>query len=132
MKPKSSFVTEITLHNDTKFITSNSFTNLTKLKRVNVGNSLIGIGDYAFFKCTALELINIPDSIVYIESYAFRDCDSLKTIIFPKNLKILGEDVFCYCDSIVAIYFEADTVPTYWGGALYNTSKYVFGYDPTP
>ena len=132
MKPKSTSVTEITLHNDTKFIYSNSFAELTKLKRVNVGDSLIGIGNFAFNKCTALESINIPDSIVYIESYAFRDCDSLKTIVFPKNLKILGEDVFCYCNSIVAIYFEADTVPPHWGGAMYNALKYVFGYNPTP
>jgi hypothetical protein len=132
MKPKSTSVTEITLHNDTKFIYSNSFAELTKLKRVNVGDSLIGIGNFAFNKCTALESINIPDSIVYIESYAFRDCDSLKTIVFPKNLKILGEDVFCYCNSIVAIYFESDTVPPHWGGAMYNALKYVFGYDPTP
>ena len=54
------------------------------------------IGKEAFRACP-FKQINIPESVVEIGDYAFASCLSLRTITLPKNLKSLGESVFWCC-----------------------------------
>lgn len=57
------------------------FKGCTKLKTLNIGNSVKTIPANAFSGCTGLTSITIPNSVTSIGSYAFEDCDDLETIV---------------------------------------------------
>lgn len=50
----------------------------------------------AFYKNTVIETVNLPDSLVDIGEYAFNGCSNLKNINFPANLESIGCDSFSY------------------------------------
>ena len=51
-------------------------------------NSVISIGDYAFYGCESLTEIEIPSSVTRIKSYAFSYCSNLvKAKIFKCHIK---------------------------------------------
>ena len=54
----------------------------TRLKRVELGDSLRVIPSEAFIRCTSLEYVSIPATVTQIGYEAFKDCDSLKTVYF--------------------------------------------------
>lgn len=54
----------------------------TKLKNIELPNSLLKIGTSAFASCTQLESIVIPESVIDIWPGAFSGCTNLKTLYF--------------------------------------------------
>ena len=54
------------------------------MKSITIPNSVINIGNDAFYNCDSLKNITIPDSVVSIGSWAFDGCDNL-TIYGYKN-----------------------------------------------
>ncbi len=50
------------------------------LKTVDLPNSLLSIGDFAFAECKELESITIPESMQYIGKRAFGSCIKLKSV----------------------------------------------------
>ena len=64
--------------------------------------SLITLGDYAFYGCHLIELTSLPKSLVSIGSYAFRDCPNVAIIDFGSDkdtingsqLKKIGTQAF--------------------------------------
>ena len=43
-------------------------------------NSIVSIGEYAFFGCESLESIVLSSELKYISDYAFKGCDSLRRV----------------------------------------------------
>ncbi len=64
-------------------IASKAFNGKTKLRYIELPNSLINIGDSAFGGCTGLTNITIPDSVKSIGESAFSGCSSLESITIP-------------------------------------------------
>ena len=77
----------------------------SKATNINISNSVISIGNYAFWECSSLQSITIPNSVTSIGDCAFWGCSSLKEIRIMKGsrtkvLKLLGGK---YEDKLVEI-----------------------------
>ena len=102
---------------------------VSTLTQVNLPNSIISIGDNAFYYCSELEEINLPESLLKIGDSAFTGCSKLKEIKFPeslldigtsafsgcsfpsitisKNLKTIGSNAFGFCENLRIVYYNA-------------------------
>ena len=58
------------------------FDRCTSLASVSIPNSVMEIGDGAFFGCTSLASVSIPESVKRIGEGAFGGCTSLAEIRF--------------------------------------------------
>ena len=79
------------------------------IKGIVLPETLITIGEAAFYECTNLLSINIPDSVTTIGDFAFQSCSELKTITIGKNVASLGEQAFTDCVNLKTVK---------WGDAL--------------
>lgn len=68
-----------------------------------IPNSVISIGEYAFFKCSNLSSITIPDGVTCIGEYAFSNCSSLTFITIPDGTTNIDKGVFSSCTSLTSI-----------------------------
>lgn len=59
-----------------------------------IPNTVISIGDSAFWGCSELTSVIIPNSITNIGDAAFRDCISLTSIDFSSSTFSIGSDAF--------------------------------------
>jgi len=65
-----------TIKEGTRFIGFEAFRGCTGLTSIEIPNSVISIGDYAFCNCSGLApSIEIPNSVTKVGSYAFSGCD---------------------------------------------------------
>lgn len=67
---------------------------LSNLNRVILPDTLVTIGEYAFFYCTNLTDIDIPDSVTEIDRYAFSCCGNLTSVTIPDSVTTIGMDAF--------------------------------------
>ncbi len=70
---------------------------------VFIPDSVLSIGESAFYMCESLEEINLPDSIISIDRCAFAYCKSLKEIAIPDGISILREATFTDCRELNSV-----------------------------
>ena len=68
-----------------------------------IPNSVVAIGNSAFYNCTNLINITIPNSVTAIEESAFSGCSSLTSINIPDEVKTIGAGAFVGCSSLTSI-----------------------------
>ncbi len=66
------------------------------LVSVTFPDSVVVIGDYAFYSCSNLVHINLPKKILKIGNSAFEHCDSLKEMLLPVSLREVGHRAFAF------------------------------------
>ena len=71
-------------------------------KNTTIPNSVISIGENAFFDCQNLNSIVIPNSITNIGESAFGGCISLASITIPNSVTDIGEWAFGECISLAS------------------------------
>ena len=84
-------------------------------KYIQIHNSVISIGEWAFAHCTSLTSITIPDSVTYIGIRAFNNCNSLTSITMPNSVKSIGDDAFWNCNSLTWV-----TIPKQFESQINN------------
>ena len=67
------------------------YTNM--LKKVEIGNGVQNISNYAFYTCYSLESITIPNSVQSIGDYAFYYCCSLASITIPSSVTSISNKI---------------------------------------
>ena len=80
------------------------FNGASKLKYVEIPETVTEIGSASFKECTALETIKLPEYIVKIGNSAFYNCTNLSNLKLPSNITTLGCQTFYGCDSLTEIY----------------------------
>ena len=96
-------------------IGAGAFSDCSKLKTVNMPDTIQYIDNNAFQFCGKLEQVKLSKELRVIEPNAFRGCAKLKKVRLPKKLWSIGSRAFQYCSSLeeVVIPFDTDTVGTY-------------------
>ena len=70
---------------------------------ITILDSVMSIGDLAFWKCLGLTSIVIPDSVTSIGKGAFSECSGLTSIVIPDGVTSIGEYAFSYCSGLTSI-----------------------------
>ena len=87
-------------------------------KTTIIPNSVVEIGENAFYDCESLETITIPNSVTKIGKSAFNACSTLSSITLSENLTEIGNWAFDDCNNLKEVICYAPQPPT--------ISKYTF------
>ena len=87
-------------------------------KTTIIPNSVVEIGENAFYDCESLETITIPNSVTKIGKSTFNACSTLSSITLSENLTEIGNWAFDDCNNLKEVICYAPQPPT--------ISKYTF------
>lgn len=76
-----------------------SFSN-NKITKVNLPESIVKIGKYAFYGCSDLAEINLPEGITNIGEHTFQSCSTLKKVDIPVGVREIGMEAFSGCTNL--------------------------------
>jgi len=103
--------------------TTSPFSNLEGLKKVVVEYGVTSIGDWAFrHKWEYLESVELPETLISIGRYAFDSCYSLESIVIPASVTNIGDNAFSFCSQLTGILVDEDNTAftNDSSGVLYN------------
>ncbi len=96
-------ITSFTIDDKTKFIWNGAFNGCRSLERVDIPDSILGIGHHAFQDCNSLTAIKIPYGITTIEDGTFFCCTNMQTITIPETVTSIGQSAFEGCNNLKSI-----------------------------
>jgi len=82
------------------------------LERLQLGNAVKVIKEYAFNSCDKLRSVVIPNSVTTIGGHAFNNCDSLKTVTIGKSVQYIGYNAFWRSGAMPTVNCLALTPPS--------------------
>ena len=82
---------------------SRNYVYRNSVQKIEIGNGVTSIGQYAFFYCSSLSSITIHDSVTSIGGSAFRSCFSISSITIPDGVTSIGTNTFYNCYSLASI-----------------------------
>lgn len=85
------------------------FRNRYALQQVVLPNSLISIGQYAFYGCYNLQDMVLPATLKYIYTYAFCNCDNFEHVVIPEGVTTVGSNAFEGCDALQTVKWPSTT-----------------------
>lgn len=97
-------IKQITLPNSIISIGDSAFYGNSKLYNISLPNSIKSIGEKAFSECTGLYSASVPNSVSYIGDGAFMGCKSLKYFKLPEYIDSIRANTFYNCNSLVDVY----------------------------
>ena len=75
-----------------------AFYNCQRLTTLTIPDAVTSIGNSAFYYCSSLQTINIPDGVTTIEDYTFYNCSNLRILTLGNNVTSIGNSAFGYCN----------------------------------
>ena len=86
-----------------------AFFQCENLVSIVISKGVISIGKKAFFQCWSLSSVVIPEGVISISEYTFWDCLNLVTVVIPKSVTSIGEGAFGGCSLISVVIPEGVT-----------------------
>ena len=74
-----------------------------RAENIVIEKGVTTIGQRSFYTFTKVKNIELPDSLEYINNCAFHCCSSVERLILPEKLKKIGENAFDGCISLLSI-----------------------------
>ena len=122
-------VTEISLDGGLRAIKDNTFYGFESLKKAEIGEGILSLGEFAFAYCYGLTSVTLPESLTtlgvgvfynckslvsaeikggvsLLEKWTFSGCKSLRTLTLPQSLTEIGKEALKGCDSLEQIVFH--------------------------
>ena len=96
-------------------IKKEAFSSNSRLKRLEIPNTVTDIEDGAFYNCSDLSEIKMPNSIRKIGTSTFRFCKKLKNIVIPNTVTSIGKGAFYNCNSLTSITIPESVNSLEWG-----------------
>ena len=112
-------LSELILPDGAETIGNRAFYKCKELKKVRIPDSVIRIGEQAFYFCK-LEELQLPDVLQELGDKAFFKCNGLKSVLIPKSVQKIGEGVFHGCNRLE--YLEIHHDPEEIGPGIVNKS----------
>lgn len=81
----------------------NGFNDYDNLTSVVMPDSVLNIGDNAFYACEYLNNVVLSKNLVTIGGSAFRQCTRLNNVVIPDTVRSIGERAFENCKSLTSI-----------------------------
>ena len=73
------------------------------LTSVTGANSVRNLGQSAFYKCGKLSKVTISSSVTEIKANTFCDCESLTDVTIPNSVTVIGDNAFRRCKSLTYV-----------------------------
>ena len=81
-----------------------AFFDAAYLKEVSISSEVYDIGSHTFAYCYNLRKVKILEGVQEIGILAFAGCRSLTKIVLPATIKYMSHDAFRYCDNLKELY----------------------------
>ena len=113
---------------------------------VTIPDSVVSIGDYAFYMCSALTSVTIGKGVTSIGASAFNTCGALTSMTIPDSVISIGDYAFYQCFNLTSVtigsgvtsigyytFARTDlTSVTFIGNAPTLGNPWVTGYNGNP
>lgn len=78
------------------------FSGKGQIHHLVIGDSMVGIGDYAFYGCTGMESVSLNNGLNTIGNGAFANCTNMTSfnMITRSEIKAFGKDAFMNCERL--------------------------------
>ena len=103
-------------------IGDNAFYGCSDMTSISIPSSVTSIGYRAFIYCSGLTSISIPYSVTSIGNEAFQYCSSLESVTIPSGLTSIGRSVFSGCSNLTSISIP-DGVTSIGDGAFHGCNS---------
>lgn len=98
-----------------------TFSNCPSLRKIELPDSIVKIGDYLFNDCTSLEYCHYPinSKITEIKKNSFENCSSLTELPLTKYVTSLGSNTFRKCISLSG-HLDLSRITSMGSGGFYG------------
>lgn len=77
-----------------------------KFTSIDIPNSVVSIGNSAFYECTSLKEVSLSENLTSIGSKAFYGCSALGSITIPGSVVSIKDQSFSGCDVLKQVNIE--------------------------
>ena len=113
---------EINIPNSVVSIGDNAFWNCNQISSIHIPNTIRNIGMGCFCGCEGISSFSIPDGIDIIGNNTFYGCTGLTSINLPNSIKSVGKGAFRKCSNLLSITIP-DSVMTIGNYAFANCGR---------
>lgn len=81
----------------------------TILMSITIPNTVVSIGEFAFYDCTSLSTIDLAEGLKVIQDDAFVGCINLERLFVPSSVEEIGMGAFERCRKLSSINISGDS-----------------------